>query len=120
MKVRHGWSGQVSSSPDRWAKLDVELEEEDLRRILTQAGLPAELVHSLPTSVAFTLLEAEAEIMILFKLKSSYGYTEGDERMTKLAGTKNSLIVKLREQQAGIGTEINERGCTDDPQELPD
>jgi hypothetical protein len=38
MRVKQGWSGEIA--PNQWAKVDLELEEEDLRRLLAAAGLP--------------------------------------------------------------------------------
>jgi hypothetical protein len=72
VQVRHGWSGEVA--PNRWAKFDITLEEEDLRR-LVGAG-PGTL--TLTTTLAYQLLEAEAERLVFDKLIRRYGYDRGD------------------------------------------
>lgn len=95
MKVRQGWSGEIE--PNRWGKFDIELEEEDLRRTLTDAGLPADI--PVPLTTAFQLLEIEAERLVLAKLITRYNYpTEtGRNRMAELVQARTKLLDKLRE-----------------------
>ena len=85
MKIRQGWSGEVK--PNRWAKFDICLEEEDLRRLL---GPGYQALRNLNTSTAFQLLELEAERLVLIKLISRYGYEpdEGKSSVDKLEQQK--------------------------------
>lgn len=94
MKVRQGWSGEIE--PNRWGKFDLELEEEDLRRLLADAHLPADT--PVPLALAFQLLENEAEFLVLAKLVTRYGYPNetGRERMAQLTTAKGKLLDKLR------------------------
>lgn len=91
MQVRHGWSGEVSTN--RWAKFDITLEEEDLRRILGEAYE----TRNLSTSVAYQLLELEAERLVLAKLVARYGYNpaEGRAAMMKLEQDKQNLVSQV-------------------------
>lgn len=91
MHVRQGWSGQVSRDPDRWAKFDIELEEQDLRRVLAGAALESREVN---TAKAFQLLELEAEILIYVKLISRYGFpqTEGSQKIAELKNQKQAIL----------------------------
>lgn len=95
MQVMQGWSGEVQ--PNRWAKVDVTLSEVDLSRILAGAGieLPAD---RLPLSLAWQLLEAEAERFVLAKLIRSHGYPgeQGKARLLELAQTNRDLLAKVR------------------------
>lgn len=91
MKVRHGWSGEIK--PNVWGKAQIELEEEDLRRLLLQNGLPADF----PISVAhaYQLLEVEAERLLTAKLISRYGF-DGQNILTALTEQRTQLIDKLK------------------------
>lgn len=93
MKVRQGWSGEVE--PNRWAKFDIELEEDDLRRVARQHDIdPA----ALPGRLAFLLLEVEAEMLVLTKLIGRYGYpqVEGQEKIARLKTQKDSLLAQAK------------------------
>lgn len=108
MKIRQGWSGQVSANPDRWAKYDVTLEEEDLRRLLNRAikdprVLSDYLAHALTTGLAGLLLETEAEILVYRKLVASYGYPQADGKikLDELTAKKQGFLNKIAEMSAG-------------------
>lgn len=88
MRVRHGWSGEVESN--RWAKFDIELEEDDLRRILVGNGIAPSTVDKLSLVNAYRLLEIEAERLVLFKLIRRYGYSR-DSASQQLAGLATEL-----------------------------
>ncbi len=92
VRVSQGWSGEVSST--QWAKFKVELDEEDLRRLLAVAGVNPQHV-SVPQ--AFALLEIEAERLVLTKLMSRYGYPAdaGQVRLSSLAQQKTLLLSRL-------------------------
>lgn len=98
MRVRHGWSGETSSN--RWAKFDLELEEEDLRRLLTSKDLPASTVDTLSLNQAFRLLEIEAERLVLVKLAARFGYDPAEARsqIKELAAESDTILAPLRER----------------------
>jgi hypothetical protein len=90
VRVRHGWSGEVG--PNQWAKLDVELEEDDLRRILVPQGIePA----NVSVGVAYLLLDIEAELSLTHKLVNKYGM-KADARLAELREARNKLIMGLK------------------------
>lgn len=93
MHVRHGWSGMIEK-PDEWVKCSVELDEDDLRRILRAAGLGV-TPDELSTADAFRLLEAEAETLVIAKLTARYRY-DGQARLGELRATKDKIISQLR------------------------
>lgn len=91
MKVRHGWSGEIK--PNVWGKVQIELEEEDLRRLLMQNDLPADF----PISVnhAYQLLEVEAERLLTAKLISRFGF-DGQDQLAALTEQRIKIIEKLK------------------------
>lgn len=86
MQIKQGWSGEVG--PNRWAKFDIVLEEVDLLRLT--GGRPVDV----NTSVAYYILEAEAERLIYDKLIRRHGYdqNEGVTKMRALAERVQMLI----------------------------
>lgn len=96
MQVRQGWSGETA--PNRWGKVDVTVDEGDLRRILTAAGLGDVDPVDVPVTVAFQLLDAESEWLLLAKLITRFGH--GDDasraRMAELAASRSKTLDKLR------------------------
>jgi hypothetical protein len=93
MRVRHGWSSEVA--PNKWAKVDVELEEEDLRRLLHAAALTSQL-DIIPVHLAFSLLAVEAEALLTTKLITSYGMKD-DGRLAQLSGIKAEVYARVRD-----------------------
>jgi hypothetical protein len=59
MQVRSGWN----SSPYGRKKMDVELGEPDLVRVLTEHGLDPAVAAAMPSGHAFKVLWCEAEIL---------------------------------------------------------
>lgn len=98
VRVRQGWSGEVA--PNRWAKFDIELEEDDLRRILSMAQLPFSSARSV--DLAFQLLEVEAERLVYAKLVNRYGYPtdEGRDKINALNATKAKLLERIRASES--------------------
>lgn len=94
MQVRQGWSGETA--PNTWAKFDITLSEEDLVRILG-----ADLYHevTVPVTLAFGILEAEAEWLVHAKLVTRYGMdaAEGTQAMNRAARSRDTLVGKVRE-----------------------
>ncbi len=92
MQVRIGWSGEVE--PNRWAKVDVTLEELDLRRVLREHEVYAE-----PTvTLAYQLMSAEGEILLTSKLVQRFGMSvgEGKDRIEKLRTTRDTILGRIR------------------------
>jgi hypothetical protein len=92
MRIRQGWSGEVE--PGRWAKFDIELEEEDVFRILRKAGAGADDGARLTTGLVYQLLEAEAERLMYVKLTQRYGYPKAQSaaKIEKLEEQKQRLL----------------------------
>jgi hypothetical protein len=63
MKILRGWSQEVSNNT--WAKVDIQVDEEDLLRIFVNNDIDPKYVASVPTKDAFALLESEAERLLL-------------------------------------------------------
>lgn len=96
MYVRIGWSGETGSG--QWSKTDVAVDETDLVRLLTAAGLPADCV--LTARQAYVLLDGECDQLLLAKLATSYGMnpTEARERIAAARARQAPVIEQLRQQ----------------------
>ena len=77
---------------NKWAKFDITLEEEDLRRLIGE-----EKRRSIDTTIAYRLLELEAERLVMAKLVSRYGYNqvEGREILASLRKQVDALVDSL-------------------------
>lgn len=95
MRVRQGWSGEVE--PNRWAKFDLELEEDDLRRVLQQHDLVG---VDPPLATCFQILELEAERLVMVKLMTRYGYPEvaGRDRLNKINSQLQAVMLALADK----------------------
>ena len=96
MKVSQGWSGETAHN--RWAKINVELDEGDLTRLLLSVHLTDVDPARIPVDVAFHLLEVEAEYLITSKLINQYGYPAdaGEQRLAVLRQSKDDILVTAR------------------------
>lgn len=95
MRVRLGWSGETSNNT--WQKVDVELEEEDLIRLLREADLPDELNQRLPAKVCYQLLQNEGEILLLLKLKNlGYPAEQADTRIGQLLAVSRDIVEAIK------------------------
>lgn len=95
MQVRVGWSGETRSNV--WEKTDVTLGEEDLQRMLSTAGLPADGSAALDTKVCFQLLKNEGEFLLLVKLKDlGYPAEKANTRMIDIAAQNQAILDALR------------------------
>lgn len=96
MHVRQGWSGEVK--PNQWAKFDVELDEGDLQRLLLMAGIDTLSPAALPVSLAFQLLEVEAEFLVIAKLVARYEYPaeQAGPQFKALDKQKGALLDRIR------------------------
>lgn len=99
MRVRVGWSGETADKV--WQKTDVELEEQDLQRVIREADLPEDLAERLPAKVCFQLLQNEAEMMLLSKLRF-FGYPpeKATARTAVLLGSTTEILNAIRAQLA--------------------
>lgn len=71
MRIRHGWSGEYQSN--HWGKLDVSLGEEDVFRLLEEAGIDA-ATADLTTTEAYVLLNSEAQRLLIAGMMERYEY----------------------------------------------
>lgn len=94
MQVKQGWSGEVS--PNQWAKVDVTLDEDDLRRILLTAGLEEVDPANLPVYLVFQILDAEAERLVVAKLVTTHGY-EGQAQLAAAQANRQKALAKVRD-----------------------
>jgi hypothetical protein len=99
--IRDGWTGEYE--PNRWGKVNVDLAEEDLLRLVIEAGIPHAVVPSIPVRMVYELLSSEAEILMLVKLITRYGYPakDGRARITQLEQVKSSTLEKIRALTVG-------------------
>lgn len=96
MRVRLGWSGETE--PNKWAKVDVELEEEDLRRMVMSHGIDVSVLDRVPVPLIYALLETEAESNLLLRLARQHGYPKdkAKERLSELDKTRDGIITGLK------------------------
>ncbi len=92
MQLRQGWSGEVA--PGRWAKFDITLDEEDLRRLL---GPGYKDLKMLTPAVAYTILELEAERLVIAKLVNRYGMDrdEGAQTIATLEAQRHQVCAQV-------------------------
>jgi hypothetical protein len=94
-----GWSGETQTNT--WQKVDVELEQEDLIRIFRENDLPDGLHERLPTKVCYTLLQNEAETLLLSKLRTlGYPVEKANARMAVLMGSSTEIISQIQQKLA--------------------
>ncbi len=95
MRVKQGWSGEIE--PNKWAKVDVEVDEQDLGRMLREAGIEVPL-DRVPLLTAYSLLEAEAERLVLLKLMIRLGYPQeqGSKELAAFEQSKINMLDNLR------------------------
>lgn len=74
MRVRMGWSGETETG--QWQKADVELDEDDVTRLLLEHELPTDIRTRLPAKLVFQLLQNAAEALLLTRLVA-VGYPTG-------------------------------------------
>lgn len=91
MRVRMGWSGETESNT--WQKFDIELEHEDLERVLMEHGFEPTIGQRLPTQVCYQLLQNEAERLLVTKL-TSFGYPadKATSRIAVLVGQTRDIV----------------------------
>lgn len=110
MQVRVGWSGEIGNNV--WRKADVELDEIDLYRMLSEAEVVSgdgesdtRVMNQISTKVAFQLLQAEAETVLLSKLVSmGYEVTKANERIAKFQAQNEHVLAALRNKYSEVLT----------------
>lgn len=90
-----GWSGETASNV--WNKVDVELEQDDLIRLFREHDLPDGLHERLPTKLCYTLLQNEAEMLLLNRL-TYLGYDQGNSRIAVLLGSTQNIVAQIKEK----------------------
>ncbi len=96
MKVRRGWSGEVT--PNNWVKFDIELEQTDLDALLAEEVPGA--FGSLTVGDAYRLLGVQAQIIMLSDVCMSIKEAGGDyekvlEDLVKAKSKKTDIVEKL-------------------------
>lgn len=99
VRVRMGWSGETESNV--WQKVDVELEQDDMVRLFREHDLPDGLHERLPTKVCFQLVQNEAEMCLLTKLKGiGYPPDRANARLAVLLGSTNEIVSTIKQRLA--------------------
>jgi hypothetical protein len=94
VRVRVGWSGEIDG---KWQKADVELEEDDVTRLLADNELPEQLRTRLPVTVAYQLLANQAEMLLLNKLDGlGYPRDKGERRIDALTNRNTAILDAIR------------------------
>lgn len=95
MQVRLGWSGEIE--PNVWRKADVTMDDFDLDRLLTQAGLPSFDTGALSTKVCFQLLQAEAELLLMGKLMNlGYPKAKASAKILQLEAENTHILKAIK------------------------
>ena len=89
VRVHQGWSGEIA--PNVWAKADVELEEDDLRRLAAEVKIPLDDLPRLPVTFVYRLLEVQAEILLISKLIARYGF-DGHTKLAELRQYQTKIV----------------------------
>lgn len=101
MEVRLGWSGEIQGT---WTKMDVLVEEVDLRSHLIEAG--AQDVDSLKITPPhkFKLLYAMAELFVALHKMSRYpeyfGTESDQENIRKLIASRDTITQEILSREA--------------------
>lgn len=94
-----GWSGETQANV--WQKIAVELEEEDLQRILNDNGLDRGLAGRLPAAICYKLLHNAAEEYVLRKLVDfDYPANVAGEKITQLREETDALVDAIADKLA--------------------
>jgi hypothetical protein len=90
MNVRQGWSGEQPGGA--WRKIDVELDEADLARLIVDLGIPPEM-----TSVqVFALMSSVAEVYLLSSIYKVTGAQHHRTELSNAIAARDRLVSKLR------------------------
>jgi hypothetical protein len=97
LKILRGGSAETASG--KWVKFDVELDETDLQRILSETNIVA---STLSVRDVFSLLEAEAETLVTLKMEQLGARSEVSAKDQAARVTK--ILNKLSDNfYGGIG-----------------
>lgn len=94
MQIKSGWSGELSSG--RWAKVDIDLDETDVRRLLVEHDIDIE-PDRIPSRYIYTLLTCEAEFLMQVTLSTRHGQASDTERLTKLRAELRTVVDRIKE-----------------------
>lgn len=95
MKVTLGYSQEHRDG--KWSKMDITLEEEDIRRLLVENGMEPDA--TIKASDAFKLLNSEAMIYITAKTLS-VGLIDKEQASAEIKqheNFKSALLAKIKE-----------------------
>ena len=91
-------SQSVELANGQWVKSEITIEEVDLGRILTDAGLAPDL--HIPSMLVFQLLEAEAQTMLLaqmmIRFETAMRSQENLAELNKYKSAKESTLAKIK------------------------
>lgn len=96
MRVSIGWTGEIDGA---WHKAKVQLEEEDLRRLMSEHGMPDGFERILSTRICDELLQNEAEVLLLQRL-ARFGHESSAKR--DLLTDKNRRIIAAVKAARGV------------------
>lgn len=99
MKIRRGWSGEISTN--QWVKFDIELEQNDLDALVTEE-IP-EALGNLTVSEAYKLLGVQAQLIMLIDVAGSMKQAGSD-----ITGV-TAQIVEVKAKRADILGKISNR-----------
>lgn len=92
-----GWSGETATGT--WQKVDIELSEEDLSRLMLEKGFDEKLPARLPVKICYQLLQNEAEVLLLSKLKTiGYPQDQATARQAVLVGSTQQIVEAIQNQ----------------------
>jgi hypothetical protein len=94
LRIVRGGSAETASG--RWVKFDVELDESDLQRILVENDMSG---ARLSVREVFSILEAEAETLILLKMEQLGA--RGDRSAREQAARVTKIMNKLQDNFDG-------------------
>lgn len=100
MKFTTGYSREHPGG-QKWSKMDITLEEVDLKRFLAEKGIdPAAAVGP---AVAFQLmwLEAERYLLIHQANEGLISNQQAVDEITKISGRQDAILAKIKESADG-------------------
>jgi hypothetical protein len=89
-----GWSGETSSNV--WRKASIELDSDDLARLLREYDLDA--VNAYDTHELYELLDLECERLLTVKVAQLVGASQEEtkSRLSNVIARRDALVVRLK------------------------
>lgn len=101
MEVHIGTSVEMADTS--WRRQDITLDETDLKRLLIAAGLEPDAF--VPTQIAFLILEAEAQrllmAMMISRFSTMMNSDENKKQMLKYQHQRDAYLNSLKEKPNG-------------------